>query len=77
MNTPIFIRVRDANNTYAATHGGMRATCTQGPRQAAQRLAEKLWPDRNVQLTDAGTDNSDNAKGAQHCFRVNLEGGKS
>jgi hypothetical protein len=38
----IEIAVRSANGTYTATHKSMRASCTVGALQAAERLGEKL-----------------------------------
>ncbi|MDW7746560.1 hypothetical protein [Halomonas sp.] len=77
MDKPIIIRVRQANNTYAATHKGQRATATAGPHAAARRVAEKIYGESSFVLSDAGIDNSDNTKGAQHCFRVELKEGEA
>jgi hypothetical protein len=45
------IRIREYSGTYIATGGGMRATNTRGPQQAAHGLALKLFAHRPFNLT--------------------------
>lgn len=52
------IRTREYCGTYIATGGGMRATNTRGPQQAAHGLALKLFSNRPfnlVALAEANT----------------------
>jgi hypothetical protein len=46
MRDEYVIFVRDTCQTYIARAAGKTASCTAGPRFAAERLAEKLFPGR-------------------------------
>ena len=48
--SPITINVRQGTGTYAAKAPGHKATasCTTGARQAAESLAKKLGPFRDI-----------------------------
>ncbi|ATE60138.1 hypothetical protein [Thauera sinica] len=39
----ITIKVRQTMDSYVARHGKLTASCTAGPRQAAERLAGKIF----------------------------------
>ncbi len=53
MKTTIEINIRDANNTYTATIGNIRASATSGPKNAANSVAEKFLVQRGVYLISA------------------------
>lgn len=46
MTTSVYIRVRDANNTYTATSKCFRASSTAGAESAARALAHKVFPNQ-------------------------------
>ena len=48
------IRVRDYGNTYVATGGGKRASCTESPYSAAFALAGKLNLGPGFTVTEHG-----------------------